>query len=105
MAIINVPVVNRKTPSLLSRYLKTQGFSGAVNDVIMKWLRSEGFEDAYNDNWENYLFSEGYLTGAQSDKYAAWRRGEAGITDPWLLTSGSWDDTRVWVDIETWRDS
>lgn len=102
---IVIPIESRVTWNAVANYLRSLVFKGADNDVIMAWMRSEGFEEAYNDNWDDYLLSEGYLTGSQADRYAAWRRGEVGIADPWILTSGSWDDSRIWVDTATWKDN
>ena len=101
---IIIPIESRVTWNAVAKYLRELVFTGADNDVIMKWLRSEGFDDAYNDNWEQYLKSAGFLSGAMSDKYALWRRGINGV-DPWILSDGTWDDSKIWQDLETWRDS
>jgi len=101
---IIIPIESRVTWNAVAKYLRELVFTGADNDVIMKWLRSEGFDDAYNDNWEQYLKSAGFLSGAMSDKYALWRRGINGV-DPWILSDGTWDDGKIWQDLETWRDS
>ena len=101
---IIIPIESRVTWNAVAKYLRELVFTGADNDVIMKWLRSEGFDDAYNDNWEQYLKAAGFLSGAMSDKYALWRRGINGV-DPWILSDGTWDDSKIWQDLETWRDS
>ena len=101
---IIIPIESRVTWNAVAKYLRELVFTGADNDVIMKWLRSEGFDDAYNDNWEQYLKSAGFLSGAMSDKYALWRQGINGV-DPWILSDGTWDDSKIWQDLETWRDS
>ena len=72
-----VPVDERLTQSSIAAYLRTQGFTGGNNDVIIAWLKSEGFEAEYNDAFNNYLGSLGYI-GGFTDKYAAWQK-EAGV--------------------------
>jgi hypothetical protein len=27
------------------------------------------------------------------------------LADAWILSDGNWNDTKIWVDNETWRDS
>jgi lysophospholipase L1-like esterase len=73
MAIINVPPESRKTPSKLSRFLRTNGFTGSVNDVTHKWLQSEGYEGQLNSMWDNFLDAEG-LVGSFTDKLSQWKR-------------------------------
>jgi hypothetical protein len=73
MAIINVPPESRKTPSKLSRFLRTNGFTGSVNDVTHKWLQSEGYEGQLNSMWDNFLDAEG-LVGSFADKLSQWKR-------------------------------
>jgi len=69
-----VPVASRKTPSLLSRYLRTQGFNGSTNGVIYRWLQSEGYEGQLNYMWDKFLEAEGY-TGAFAGKLDKWKEG------------------------------
>ncbi|MDB4028381.1 putative Ig domain-containing protein [Flavobacteriaceae bacterium] len=69
-----IPEGDRLTQAGVARYLRTQGFTGANNDVIMSWLRSEGFELQYNDTFNAYLGSLGY-TGSYADRLSAWRKG------------------------------
>ena len=102
---IVIPVDSRQTWNAVAQYLRGLVFRGQDNDVIVAWLRSEGFEDgAYNDMWYDYLFQNGFLDGSLTDKYAAWRQNVL-QDDPWLLSSGSWNDFKIWRDNENWRDS
>jgi hypothetical protein len=104
-AVIAIPVLSRQTWNAVAKYLRGLVFKGADNDVIVAWLRSEGLEEgAYNDLWHNYLLQNGFLDGSLTDKYAAWRQNLAG-DDPWLLSDGNWNDTKIWIDNETWRDN
>jgi hypothetical protein len=104
-AEIVIPVLSRQTWNAVAKYLRGLVFKGADNDVIVAWLRSEGLEEgAYNDLWHNYLLQNGFLDGSLTDKYAAWRQNLAG-DDPWLLSDGNWNDTKIWMDNETWRDN
>jgi hypothetical protein len=102
---IIIPVLSRQTWNAVAQYLRDLVFRGQDNDVIMAWFRSEGLEDgAYNDLWYEYLLQKGFIDGSLTDKYAAWRQGDAS-SDPWLLSSGSWNDYKIWRDTETWKDS
>lgn len=104
-ASIVIPVDSRQTWNAVAQYLRNLVFRGQDNDVIVAWLRSEGFEEgAYNDMWYDYLFQSGFLDGSLTDKYAAWRQNVL-QDDPWLLSSGSWNDFKIWRDNENWRDS
>jgi hypothetical protein len=104
-AVIAIPVRSRQTWNAVAKYLRGLVFKGSDNDVIVAWLRSEGLEEGeYNDLWYNYLLQNGFLDGSLTDKYAAWRQNLAG-DDPWLLSDGNWDDTKIWIDNETWRDN
>jgi hypothetical protein len=104
-ANIVIPVLSRQTWNAVAKYLRDLVFKGQDNDVILAWFRSEGLEDgAYNDLWYDYLLQKGFINGALTDKYAAWRQDIAG-DDPWLLSSGSWNDNKIWRDNETWKDS
>lgn len=40
------------------------------------------------------LLLKGYPFGASDDE----------ITGDWILTDGTWDDSGVWIDTETWND-
>jgi hypothetical protein len=102
---IVIPVLSRQTWNAVAKYLRDLVFKGHDNDVIVAWLRSEGFEDgAYNDLWYDYLLQKGFIDGSLTDKYAAWRQDIAG-DDPWILSSGSWNDNKIWRDNENWKDS
>jgi large exoprotein involved in heme utilization and adhesion len=104
-ASIVIPVDSRQTWNAVAQYLRNLVFRGQDNDVIVAWLGSEGFEEgAYNDMWYDYLFQHGFLDGSLTDKYAAWRQ-DILQDDPWLLSSGSWNDFKIWRDNENWRDS
>jgi hypothetical protein len=54
--------------------------------------------------WYDYLLQKGFIDGSLTDKYAAWRQDIAG-DDPWILSSGSWNDNKIWRDNENWKDS
>jgi hypothetical protein len=70
-----IPVDERQTWNRVAKYLRTVGFKGSDNDVIVAWLRSEGLlEGAYNDMWNEYLLNNGYFALTLTDKYAAWRQ-------------------------------
>ena len=102
---IIIPVLSRQTWNAVAQYLRDLVFRGQDNDVIMAWFRSEGLEDgAYNDLWYEYLLQKGFIDGSLTDKYAAWRQGDES-SNPWLLSSGSWNDNKIWRDTETWKDS
>lgn len=71
-----IPVTSRVTWNAIAAYLRTVGFKGSDNDVIVAWLRSEGFVDgAYNDLWVGYLEALNYV-GTLTDAYAEWKRGD-----------------------------
>ena len=75
-ATAGIPLTSRRTWQTVATYLRSEGFTGSNNDVIMKWLVSEGHTQSYNDNWNNYLTAQGFLTGSLADKYAAWKKGD-----------------------------
>ncbi len=104
-ARIVIPILSRQTWNSVAKYLRRLVFKGADNDVIVAWFRSEGLEGGtHNDLWYNYLLQNGFLDGSLTDKYASWRQNLAG-DDPWLLSDGNWNDTKIWIDDETWRDN
>jgi hypothetical protein len=72
---MNIPNVSRRTLSNLSAYLRTEGFTGTVNDILKKWLRVEGFEGTINDSFNAYLSSLGF-TGTINDKIRKWGMNE-----------------------------
>lgn len=100
---IVIPIESRQTWNAVAAYLRqlSTAFQGSDNDVIVAWLRSEGLSDQYNDMWDRYLNSLGYLN-SNTDKYAAWRQGQAGTN--WILRTGFWDDSGNWVDEADWKD-
>ena len=70
---VTIPKESRATYQGVTEYLRTQGFTGTPNDIIVKWLISEGilgsqFNDLFSDYWEQ----EGF-TGAYNDKWEQWR--------------------------------
>lgn len=71
-----IPVDQRSPWYRLAEYLRTQGFSGNTNDVILSWLQSEGFGDTWNDGLYQYWESLG-LPDDFADKRSAWIRGDA----------------------------
>ena len=73
--VLLIPTLQRQSWNVVARYLRTVGFKGADNDVIINWLRSEGIVDgSYNDLWNKYLLQRGFIEGTLTDKYAAWRQ-------------------------------
>ena len=71
---IMIPVEDRFNYNKLAEFLRTQGFEGNNNDVIMDWLFSEGYEvGQFNDRMSNYLTGQGY-TGALPDQKGQWKR-------------------------------
>jgi hypothetical protein len=66
-----IPSIDRTTWNAVGAYLRTQGYTGGNNDVIMEWLSDQGFEGAYNDRWDGYWDSLGY-TGGHNDKRTQW---------------------------------
>jgi hypothetical protein len=84
-----IPVDKRQTWNLVAQHLRSVGFTGADNDVIVDWLRSEGVvEGTHNDLWNEYLFQNGYIALTLADKYAAWRQNviTAAFTSSGVLT-------------------
>tara|TARA_R110000851_G_scaffold148716_1_gene289071 strand:- start:804 stop:1319 length:516 start_codon:yes stop_codon:yes gene_type:complete len=103
--VLFIPIAKRQSWNTIAEFLRTVGFKGSNNDVIIDWLRSEGIVDGlYNDLWGRYLLQNGFVDGSLTDKYAAWR-GSVGGGYPWILADGSWDDAGIWRDNENWRDS
>jgi hypothetical protein len=71
---IMIPVEDRFNYNKLAAFLRTQGFEGNNNDVIMDWLFAEGYEvGQFNDRMSNYLTGQGY-TGALPDQKGQWKR-------------------------------
>lgn len=70
---IIVPVEDRFNYNKLANYLRSLGFEGNNNDVIMDWLFSEGYEvGQFNDRLSNYLTDLGY-NGALPDQKGQWK--------------------------------
>lgn len=68
-----VPVSSRRNMSTLANYLRTQGYSGQNNDIIVAWLLSEGIDKgSLNDMMYDYLGTLGYI-GTYRDRWYAWR--------------------------------
>jgi hypothetical protein len=69
-----IPVANRQNWQSITNYLKTLGFTGSHNEIIINWLNSEGYTGGFNvafyDYWE---VTEG-LEGSFTDKFGAWRQ-------------------------------
>jgi hypothetical protein len=76
--VLLIPTSQRQSWNAVAEYLRTAGFKGSDNDVIVAWLRSEGIVDGtYNDLWNKYLLQNGFLALTLMDKYAAWRQNIA----------------------------
>lgn len=73
---ILIPVEDRVAWSKIANYLRSLGFKGNNNDVIIQWLTTEGVEKSdYNSMLNSYLISQGYTEGGLNDKYKLWTRG------------------------------
>ena len=76
--VLLIPTAQRQSWNAVSAYLRTVGFKGSDNDVIVAWLRSEGIVDGtYNDLWNKYLLQNGFSALTLADNYAAWRQNLA----------------------------
>lgn len=71
---IVIPIIARTNFTKIQGYLKTLGFSGALEDTILAWLRSEGYEGQWNDAWYEYLEDLGH-TGALPERLYRWKKG------------------------------
>ena len=99
---IVIPIIARTNFTKIQGYLKTLGFSGTLEDVVLAWLRSEGYEGQWNDAWYKYLEDLGH-TGALPERLYRWKRGL--LDNPWILSGGVWNDGGIWQDGATWSDS
>lgn len=73
-------------------------YADLTPDEEFKQLRSEGFSGSLNDMIAQKLFAEGYDFPSISD-------GLFDLVDlAWLLENGFWDDNEIWVDSATWKD-
>ena len=103
--VLLIPTAQRQSWNAVAAYLRTFSFKGSDNDVIIAWLRSEGIVDGtYNDLWNKYLLQNGFTALTLADNYAAWRQNTAEL-NAWILAVGNWNDTKIWIDNETWRDN
>jgi len=68
-----VPITDREPVRRVASYLRTQGYTGSDNDVIMQWLGVEGYAGGYNDKWNAYLSVQGFTTGGLQDKLSQWK--------------------------------
>lgn len=70
-----IPNSERDTYQDIAAYLRTQGYAGANNDVIVKWLISEGILGSqFNDLFSKYWGQLGYA-GAYNDRWKKWKDG------------------------------
>lgn len=67
-----IPVEDRQTFNRVANYLRTQGFVGSNNDIILKWLIDQGYTKNFNDSWFKFWEELGY-TGGFDDKWYKWR--------------------------------
>lgn len=73
---ILIPIEDRAVTRKVAKYLRSLGFKGNNNDVIIQWLTTEGIEKSdYNSMLNSYLISQGYTEGGLNDKYKLWTRG------------------------------
>jgi hypothetical protein len=87
-------------------FLEDAGYSGALNDMLLAYynVQNSGTETTLPDALYKFLISLGlsgtipdmlFVNGSYFDK--------SGVTY-WILKDGTWDDTGVWIDTETWDD-
>lgn len=70
-----IPVHARQSWNSVSQYLRSVGFKGSNNDVIVSWFRGEGIvEGPCNDLWIRYLNANGITETNLGDAYAKWRQ-------------------------------
>lgn len=66
-----IPVGNRRTLRQVAEYLRTQGYSGSVDDVVYTWLAHQSYDGNPNDKLFEYLKDQGFLNSLQ-DKRKEW---------------------------------
>lgn len=67
-----IPPGFRGTFNDIAEYLRTQGYEGDTNSVILEWLRDNNCGNQFNDAWRCYWLSQGF-EGNFNDQYLKWR--------------------------------
>ena len=71
--VVTIPPQFRNTFNDIARYLRTQGYTGQTNDIIVRWLIDQGvLSTEFNLAWVQYLETLGF-EGSFSDRLEAWR--------------------------------
>lgn len=71
---IVIPLEDRETLNRVAAFLRTAGFEGTTNEVILQWLLEEGYDGQINDVLYKYWGDLG-LAGCFNDKNETWKRG------------------------------
>ena len=69
-----IPVANRQNWQSITNYLKTLGFTGSHNEIIINWLNSEGYTGGFNVAFYDYWEVKEGLEGSFTDKFGVWRQ-------------------------------
>ncbi len=75
--VVIIPVDSRKTLQDIASYIRSLGYEGADNDVIMEFMRKEtGITGGcFNEVVFAYLGKVGQKEGSIMDRHEGWRRG------------------------------
>jgi len=73
---MNIPLNSRKNLTAVGNFLKSEGFTGSLNDILYKWLRGESLTGSLPDMFYKYLRSLGH-SGSFPDMLYQW-----GLSDP-----------------------